>query len=66
MPSVIHFVGGSELAVEDNAGNVVSYLSSGWAEVSLGDGGKAHVNGANVLLVRNQGEPDAFAFKVSG
>jgi hypothetical protein len=53
MPSVIHFTGGTDLYVEDDAGNVVSYLRSGWGDVRQADGGKAHVNGANVLYVED-------------
>ena len=51
MPTVIHFLGGTDLFVQNRAANVVDYLSSGWAAVDLEDGTKAHVNGANVLYV---------------
>ena len=53
MPSVIHFTGGIDLNVADDAGSVVSYLRSGWADVEREDGSKAHVNGANVLYVED-------------
>ena len=56
MPTVIHFLGGTDLFVENKAANVVDYLSSGWAAVDLEDGTKAHVNGANVLYVEEQQE----------
>jgi len=53
MPSVIHFTGGIDLQVADDAGSVVSYLRSGWADVHCANGSKAHVNGANVLYVED-------------
>ena len=53
MPSVIHLTGGTDIHVADDAGSVVSYLRSGWADVQRADGSKAHVNGANVLYVED-------------
>ncbi len=54
MRAVIYFVNGTDLVVEGAAAHVVSYLSSGWAAVDLENGGKAHVNGGNVLYVEEQ------------
>ena len=67
MPSVIYFVGGGKLAVKDDAARVVSYLRSGWGEVALPDETSAHVNGGNVLFVRDESEePGDFLFESYG
>ncbi len=67
MPSVIYFVGGGKLAVKDPAARVVSYLRTGWGEVALPDETSAHVNGANVLFVREESdEPSDFLLEVYG
>ncbi len=67
MPSVIYFVGGVKLAVKDDAARVVSYLRSGWGEVALPDESSAHVNGGNVLFVRDESEePGDFLFESYG
>ena len=60
-------MGGGKLAVTDDAARVVSYLRSGWGEVALPDEMSAHVNGANILFVRDEtDEPSDFLLEVYG